>query len=104
MAPQYRRVADDLRDRLARREWGVGEKIPGISALQEHYGIASLNTVRRAQAILIEEGLLRSEQGRGVYVVAHPGYSPTKDRKAEALQAIDEAMRLLALARRGLAA
>jgi DNA-binding GntR family transcriptional regulator len=101
MGPQYLRVANDLRGRLAEKEWGIGEPIPTISVLQEYYGIRSLNTIRQAEAILEEEGLLRAEHGRGVFVVAHPGSVPA-DHDA-ALEAIDEAMSLLRKARRALA-
>jgi len=104
MSYQYQRVADDLRDRLATAEWPVGAQIPTISELQEHYGIQALGTIRQAQAVLMEEGLLRAEQGRGVFVVAHPGVIPAEQRRLAALEAIDEAIRLLDDARRSLAA
>jgi DNA-binding GntR family transcriptional regulator len=56
--------------------------------------------VRRAQQILIQQGYLRTEQGRGAFVVAHPPTSPTEaDRIATAIAAIDEAMRQPARAR-----
>jgi DNA-binding GntR family transcriptional regulator len=94
MAHQYKVVEEDLRRRLSRREWAIEERIPGISELQEHY-TASLGTIRRAQDPLVAEGLLRREQGRGVFVAAHPDPAPAP---ATARKMISEAMSLLAQA------
>jgi len=92
--PRYKTIADDLRDRIAGMEWGIGEKIPSISDLMAHYQVPSnLNMIRHAQSVLIDEGLLRAEQGRGVFVVARPRNSAIS--RAEAMEAIREAMRLL---------
>lgn len=73
---------------------------------QDHYDVPSLNTIRQAQQILVAEGLLRTEQGRGVFVVAHPDLAaiPDPDRHAAALTAIDQTMRLLSTARTALTA
>lgn len=98
--PDYRRVYDELYKRLSEREWELGDKIPSINALQVEYGITSLNIVRQAQQMLVEEGCLRTEQGRGAFVVAHPKPLPDKAQTEAALAAIDEAMRSLAEARR----
>ena len=95
MAYQYKVVEEDLRRRLAQREWAIGERIPGISELQRHYGDAALGTIRRAQDPLVAEGLLRREQGRGVFVAAHPDQAPAP---SAARKMINEAMSLLARA------
>jgi DNA-binding transcriptional regulator YhcF (GntR family) len=87
-------VEEDLRQRLARHEWALEEQIPGISALMEHYD-ASLGTIRRAQDPLVTEGLLRREQGRGVFVAAYPDPVPAK---ITARELIREAISLLARA------
>jgi DNA-binding GntR family transcriptional regulator len=94
MAYQYKVVEEDLRRRLERKEWAIGEQIPGISGLQQHYD-AALGTIRRAQDPLVAEGLLRREQGRGVFVAAHPDPTPAP---AAARKMINEAMSLLARA------
>jgi DNA-binding GntR family transcriptional regulator len=91
MAYQYKVVEEDLRQRLARHEWALEEQIPGISALMERYG-ASLGTIRRAQDPLVAEGLLRREQGRGVFVAAHPGAVAAQ---VTARELVREAMSLL---------
>lgn len=65
-------IADDLRRRLAAGEWPVGSAIPGISALQDEYNGAALETIRKAQKVLADEGLLEPRQGSGTFVVALP--------------------------------
>jgi DNA-binding GntR family transcriptional regulator len=94
VAYQYQVVEQDLRRRLAEREWAIGVQIPGISDLMDQYN-ASLGTIRRAQDPLVDEGLLRREQGRGAFVVA---YSPPAEKPAAARKMINEAMGLLARA------
>lgn len=68
---RYHEIAADLRARIKAGEWAVGEKLPGISALQEHYEVEkSLGTIRRAQQLLVADGMLRTEQGVGAFVIA----------------------------------
>lgn len=67
---QYQDIAEDLRRRIAAGEWEIGDRLPGISDLQEHYNARSLGTIRSAQALLVTDGMLRTEQGVGVFVTA----------------------------------
>lgn len=68
---RYHEIAEDLRARIQAGEWAVGQKLPGISALQEHYGVEkSLGTIRAAQQLLVADGMLRTEQGVGAFVTA----------------------------------
>jgi DNA-binding transcriptional regulator YhcF (GntR family) len=98
--PDYQRIYDALFARLAEREWEIGEKLPSIKHLQDEYEVPSLNTVRRAQQMLVEEGYLRTEQGRGAFVIAHPSRPAERERIADALALIDSAMHQLTRARR----
>lgn len=66
---RYQEIADDLRARIEAGEFPVGAQLPGISALQQHYGVRGLNTIRAAQQRLVEEGILRTQQGVGAFVV-----------------------------------
>jgi len=72
---KYRDIADDLRRRIAAGEYPVGSRLPGIPALQEQYD-AALGTVRAAEDILRDEGLLRTAQGEGSFVLALPEPAP----------------------------
>lgn len=76
-SPRYQEIAEDLRRRLADGEWPVGSTLPGISDLQQEYDVAGLNTIRQAQRLLVDEGLLDPVQGRGTFVTALP--SPPGD-------------------------
>ena len=48
----------------------MGSKLPSIAALMKEFDVKGLNTVRDAQQMLVNEGLLRPEQGVGVWVMA----------------------------------
>src|SRR5690348_2068038 len=68
---RYHEIADDLRRRIQKGEWKVGDKLPGISALQDEYKVEkSLGTIRSAQQLLVADGMLRTEQGVGAFVTA----------------------------------
>lgn len=99
-------ITADLRKRLAQAEWGVGEQIPALAELCEHYH-SSTATMRRAQGPLIGEGWLRPHQGRGVYVAAIPSSEVAVEKSQQttvtsAVTAIDAAITALAAARRTL--
>lgn len=74
---RYRAIADTLRTRIDAGAYPVGSKLPSIAALMDEFEVKSLNTVRDAQHLLIEEGLLRAEQGVGVWVVSKTSEPPT---------------------------
>lgn len=68
---RYHEIADDLRARIKAGEWKIGDKLPGISALQDYYKVEkSLGTIRSAQQLLVADGMLRTEQGVGAFVTA----------------------------------
>lgn len=92
MSPRYAQIYDDLCRRLSKGEWQAGDRLPGIHALMKHYETPSLNTVRSAQQLLVNEGVLRTEQGRGTYVVALPD---TAADSAALLEKLQQARRLL---------
>jgi DNA-binding GntR family transcriptional regulator len=83
---RYREIADDLRQRLAAGEWPVGSYMPGITALQLQYDVPGLNTIRQAQSLLQQEGLIEARQGRGTFVIA----LPEQDDRAELRQLVVE--------------
>nr|WTB33738.1 GntR family transcriptional regulator [Streptomyces sp. NBC_00830] len=67
----YRQLAEILRARIARGEWAPGRAIASETQLVQQYGIAR-TTVRRAIALLVEEGAVFTVPQRGTYV-AVPG-------------------------------
>ena len=67
---RYRAIAQELRERIDRGVYPVGSKLPSIAALMKEFDVKGLNTIRDAQQMLVDEGLLRPEQGVGVWVIA----------------------------------
>ncbi len=65
--PLYYQLATLLREKIARREFRPGERVPSESELCASYGVSRM-TVRQAMAGLEEEGLIRKEPGRGTFV------------------------------------
>jgi GntR family transcriptional regulator len=67
----YHRIAADLRASILAGELAPGERLPSEWALADQYQ-TSRPTVRRAVAVLKSEGLVVSEQGRGLFVRPRP--------------------------------
>lgn len=61
------RIADDLRAKIELGELAPGEQIPTYDDLARQY-MCSLGAVRKAVDLLKQQGLLISEQGKGVFV------------------------------------
>src|ERR1700692_2374921 len=77
-------VAEHMRGRIAAGDWDVGQSIPGLTDLEAEYGV-SFGTVRAAQQVLVEEGLLSEpEQGISTRVIARPGASDSRDAATKA--------------------
>lgn len=68
---RYQQIAEELRNRLAQRDFGEGGVLPSESALSSQYE-ASRVTVRRALELLRAEGLIEPRQGFGWTVCAEP--------------------------------
>ncbi len=68
--PYYQQLYEILRNKIARQEWKPGDLIPAESELIKQYAV-SRNTVRQVLDMLVKEGLLYRERGRGSFV-AHP--------------------------------
>ncbi|WP_432051535.1 GntR family transcriptional regulator [Streptomyces xiamenensis] len=69
--PPYRRIADDLRGLILSGSLSPGDKLQSENELKDHYSTTRV-TVRKALALLKSDGLLISEQGRGVFVRPRP--------------------------------
>ncbi|MFF1482853.1 GntR family transcriptional regulator [Streptomyces sp. NPDC058301] len=65
--PRSQQIADDLRQAIRTGTYEPGEKLPSQRTLAVQYG-AARNTVDEALSILSREGLITSQQGRGVFV------------------------------------
>lgn len=98
-AYQYHNVYSALRARIEAGEFAVGDRLPSISALQEQYGVRSLSTIRSAQELLAEDGMVRTEQGKGVFVT-----STESTRSIDVDGALGAALEQIGRARAALAA
>lgn len=65
--PPHRQIADWLRGRIEAGEFPPGRPLPAESALVQELGVAR-TTVRRAVAVLRDEGIVYTVQARGTYV------------------------------------
>jgi GntR family transcriptional regulator len=72
----YRQLAEILRARIARGDWAPGRRIASETGLVQRYGLAR-TTVRRAIAVLREDGVVTVVPQRGTYVTQMD--SPTDD-------------------------
>ena len=69
---RYGWLAASLRARITRGEWVPGTALPAEAALAREHGVA-LGTLRQALALLVAEGLLERQHGRGTFVRAGLG-------------------------------
>jgi GntR family transcriptional regulator len=68
--PLYHQLYEILRGSIQRGEWQPGDLIPAESELIEQYAV-SRTTVRQVLDMLVKEGLIYRQRGRGSFV-AHP--------------------------------
>ena len=63
----WRQISLALHQDISTGGYKPGEKIPTEAVLSERFGV-NRHTVRRAISVLVEQGLVRVEQGRGTFV------------------------------------
>lgn len=85
---RYRRLAEDLRARIANGELRAGDRLPSEAQLSVEHGV-SRGTVVRAITELVSQGLVNRRQGSGSYVA-----SRSLHRKAGHLLSFSETVRL----------
>lgn len=67
--PQYMRVAADIAAKITSSEYTINQKIPGKSTLSSAYGV-SQETVRKAENILSDMGVVKIKENRGIVVAS----------------------------------
>ncbi len=90
MKHSAKHIADRIRLMIATKQFQVGELLPSTRDLGRQLE-ASFHTVRKAYHMLVDEGLIRSEKGRG-FVVTRQN---TNLDKSERLETGAEKMKLL---------
>ncbi|MFG2560213.1 GntR family transcriptional regulator [Streptomyces sp. NPDC048496] len=74
----YRQLAEIIKARIERGDWAPGRAIASETQLVQQYGLAR-TTVRRAIAVLVEEGRVFTVPQRGTFV-SQGGESAPADR------------------------
>lgn len=65
--PRYVQLADILRERITRGQWGPGARLPTLEELVKEFDVARV-TVRQAVDVLARDGLVSPQRGRGTFV------------------------------------
>lgn len=65
--PMHYQVERDMRERIESGVWQPGEMVPGEMELCALYGV-SRTTLRQAISVLVDEGLIVRERGKGSFV------------------------------------
>ena len=85
--PIYRQIGDQVRKAVANGALVEGEQLPSVRALAELL-VINPNTVARAYADLMHEGVLKSQPGKGLFVAKRQ----QKFSKAERLRRLEQAL------------
>lgn len=74
--PAYLRILQELRARLSRGEWRVGDQLPTDEELTQLFAVSRF-TVRAALDGLVADGLIKRYRRRGTFVAARPDGAAT---------------------------
>ena len=77
--PIYLQIADELKSNIQQQSYLPGDKLPTEKNLADRFQV-NRHTIRNAIAILKEEGLIRVDRGRGMYVAQAPIKYPISER------------------------
>ncbi|WP_405116120.1 GntR family transcriptional regulator [Micromonospora sp. NBC_01405] len=72
--PSFRRIVDEIADKIRTGELKPGDKLPSTSELAKIHDV-STGTVYRALSLLHDRNLIIGQSGRGTYVADRPGQS-----------------------------
>ena len=69
--PRYAQLAALFRRRIERGVWRPGLQLPTLESLMSEFGVARV-TVRQAINLLVLDGLVSAQRGRGTFVTCQP--------------------------------
>ena len=87
--PPYSQVARDIRGHIVTGEYRSGDRLPSEAELCAMYGVSRM-TVRRSVALLVRDGVVVTENGRGTFVRA-PGLGAATFDLSSLRQLVDDA-------------
>lgn len=79
-APIYRQIVDQVRIAVATKILQAGDRLPSVRALAQEL-VVNPNTVAKAYAELVREGVLESQPGRGMTVAEKRTVYTVKERR-----------------------
>jgi DNA-binding GntR family transcriptional regulator len=82
-------VSDLIREKIYAKEWGVDGPIPSENELADKLGIAR-GTVHKAMQVLVDEGLLVKQRGRGTFVTKPLMARPSSTKLVSFAESMDE--------------
>jgi len=85
--PIYRQVTDQIRHAVATGRVEVGAPLPSVRSLAAEL-VLNPNTIAKAYAALVRDGVLESQQGRGYFVAQRREIYTRKERQRR----LDEVM------------
>ena len=86
--PIYRQLAEQVRKAVATGAMATGEQLPSVRALAERL-VVNPNTVAKAYADLVQEGVLESHAGKGLFVAPRRQRLSHEERTLRLNQAVD---------------
>ena len=93
--PMYLQIMEQMKQRIAIGDWGMGQAIPSIRQLAADIGV-SVITVKRAYLELEREGVIVTRQGKGCFVASDSDLG-TRIREQELAQHLEQAVRSAAM-------
>jgi GntR family transcriptional regulator len=94
--PIYQQIVDQVRIAIATGQAAPGDQLPSVRALAEQL-VVNPNTVARAYADLVREGLLATQPGRGLFIAPRRQVFSDGERRRRLDEAVEEFVRKVAL-------
>ncbi|BCJ60990.1 GntR family transcriptional regulator [Micromonospora endophytica] len=86
--PRYRAIADQLRERIESGAIPPGALLPAENVLTAEFR-AARGTIRKAIAVLREEGFATTEHGRGTYATPQTDNPPDEAEASQRVMSAD---------------
>jgi GntR family transcriptional regulator len=86
--PIYRQIIDQVRLGVATSALVAGQSMPSVRALAEEH-LVNANTVVKAYAELVRDGILESHHGKGFFVAQKRQIFSRAERKRRLRQAVE---------------
>ncbi|MCA9190810.1 MAG: DUF448 domain-containing protein [Planctomycetales bacterium] len=87
----YRQIADQVRRAVVSGELSIGDAMPSVRVLAKEL-VVNPNTVAKAYAELIRDGVLESQPGRGAFVAKRRNVFTRAERTRRLDEALDAAV------------